>query len=461
MSSTTSDSNTLPAEQPKLKRTMGLRSLVLFGLAYMTPIIVIGTFGVIAEDSQGASAMSYLLATVAMLFTAASYGRMAVLYPQGGSAYTYVGKSINPKLGFLTGWAVLLDYLFLPMVIWLIGASYLQAQFPSVPTWVWVLGYVVITTAINILGLNVADKINYALMAFQIIVIVVFVALSIRSVINGAGSGTLFSTQPFTGQNSSFSAIVSGAAVAAYSFLGFDAVTTFSEETKTPKKTMPRAIMLIALIGGLIFIVVSYVLQLVHPGYAFDDSSSAAYEIAMEVGGNLFTAVFVAGLCFGQFTSGIAAQASASRLLYVMGRDGVLPRKIFGTLSARLSTPVADVLIVGVVGLIAMFLDVATSTSFVNFGAFTSFALVNICVIVTFAKADPTYRKENLSGGIVRNIIAPLIGTACCVYLLIHLDTHAIVLGICWLIVGIAILSIITHGFRRNPPEYAAQEADQ
>lgn len=461
MSSTTSDSNTLPAEQPKLKRTMGLRSLVLFGLAYMTPIIVIGTFGVIAEDSQGASAMSYLLATVAMLFTAASYGRMAVLYPQGGSAYTYVGKSINPKLGFLTGWAVLLDYLFLPMVIWLIGASYLQAQFPSVPTWVWVLGYVVITTAINILGLNVADKINYALMAFQIIVIVVFVALSIRSVINGAGSGTLFSTQPFTGQNSSFSAVVSGAAVAAYSFLGFDAVTTFSEETKTPKKTMPRAIMLIALIGGLIFIVVSYVLQLVHPGYAFDDSSSAAYEIAMEVGGNLFTAVFVAGLCFGQFTSGIAAQASASRLLYVMGRDGVLPRKIFGTLSARLSTPVADVLIVGVVGLIAMFLDVATSTSFVNFGAFTSFALVNICVIVTFAKADPTYRKENLSGGIVRNIIAPLIGTACCVYLLIHLDTHAIVLGICWLIVGIAILSIITHGFRRNPPEYAAQEADQ
>lgn len=461
MSSTTSDSNTLPAEQPKLKRTMGLRSLVLFGLAYMTPIIVIGTFGVIAEDSQGASAMSYLLATVAMLFTAASYGRMAVLYPQGGSAYTYVGKSINPKLGFLTGWAVLLDYLFLPMVIWLIGASYLQAQFPSVPTWVWVLGYVVITTAINILGLNVADKINYALMAFQIIVIVVFVALSIRSVINGAGSGTLFSTQPFTGQNSSFSAVVSGAAVAAYSFLGFDAVTTFSEETKTPKKTMPRAIMLIALIGGLIFIVVSYVLQLVHPGYAFDDSSSAAYEIAMEVGGNLFTAVFVAGLCFGQFTSGIAAQASASRLLYVMGRDGVLPRKIFGTLSARLSTPVADVLIVGVVGLIAMFLDVATSTSFVNFGAFTSFALVNICVIVTFTKADPTYRKENLSGGIVRNIIAPLIGTACCVYLLIHLDTHAIVLGICWLIVGIAILSIITHGFRRNPPEYAAQEADQ
>lgn len=449
------------ATQPHLKRTMGLRSLVLFGLAYMTPIIVIGTFGVIATDSQGASASSYLLATVAMLFTAGSYGRMSVLYPQSGSAYTYVSKSINPKLGFLTGWAVLLDYLFLPMVVWLIGASYLQAQFPGVPTWLWVLGFVVVTTVINLLGLTVADKINYALMAFQIIVIVVFMALSIRAVLHGAGTGTLISAGPFTGQNPSMSAIVSGAAVAAYSFLGFDAVTTFSEETKTPEKTMPKAIMLVALIGGLIFIVVSYGLQLVHPGYAFDDSSSAAYEIARQIGGNLFTAVFVAGLCFGQFTSGIAAQASASRLLYVMGRDGVLPHKLFGSLNSRFNTPTFNLLLVACVGLVAMFLDVATSTSFVNFGAFTSFALVNICVIVTYMKASPQQRRERLTGGTLRNIVAPIIGTACCVYLLVHLDGHALTLGVCWLVIGIVILAALTGGFKHNPPEYAASEADE
>lgn len=440
--------------EPELKRTMGLRSVVLFGLAYMTPIIALGTFGVIAAASHGAAPTAYLVATIAMMFTAGSYGRMAVLHPQAGSAYTYVGKSISRKLGFLVGWAMLLDYMFLPMVVWLIGASYLNAQFPAVPIWVWVLGFIVLTTAINIIGLNVADKINYALMFFQALAIVVFMVLSIRSVLGGTGEGTLFSITPFVGEGSSLSAVVAGAAIAAYSFLGFDAVTTLSEETRDPEHTIPRAIMLVALIGGLIFIAIAYTTQLVHPGFVFADESSAAYEIAAQVGGNLFTAVFIAGLCFGQFTSGIATQASASRLLYVMGRDGVLPKRIFGKLGKRFDTPVFSILLVAVVGLIATFLDVATSTSFVNFGAFIAFTMVNVCVVCSYVRAGEDERRERFRGGALLNIVAPLIGAACCIYLLVHLDMHAVVLGISWLTIGIIILAVLTKGFRRNPPEY-------
>lgn len=440
--------------EPELKRTMGLRSVVLFGLAYMTPIIALGTFGVIAAASHGAAPTAYLVATIAMMFTAGSYGRMAVLHPQAGSAYTYVGKSISRKLGFLVGWAMLLDYMFLPMVVWLIGASYLNAQFPAVPIWVWVLGFIVLTTAINIIGLNVADKINYALMFFQALVIVVFMVLSIRSVLGGTGEGTLFSITPFVGEGSSLSAVVAGAAIAAYSFLGFDAVTTLSEETRDPEHTIPRAIMLVALIGGLIFIAIAYTTQLVHPGFVFADESSAAYEIAAQVGGNLFTAVFIAGLCFGQFTSGIATQASASRLLYVMGRDGVLPKRIFGKLGKRFDTPVFSILLVAVVGLIATFLDVDTSTSFVNFGAFIAFTMVNVCVVCSYVRAGEDERRERFRGGALLNIVAPLIGAACCIYLLVHLDMHAVVLGISWLTIGIIILAVLTKGFRRNPPEY-------
>ncbi|WP_300765659.1 APC family permease [uncultured Bifidobacterium sp.] len=443
----------------RLQRTMTLPSVVLFGLAYMTPIIVLGTFGVIAETSHGASAMSYVMATIAMLFTAASYGRMSVLHPTSGSAYTYVGRTIGLRLGFLTGWSVLLDYMFLPMVIWLIGASYLNAQFPSVPIWAWVLGFIILTTAINIAGLNVADKIDLALMIFQSLVIILFVALSIRSVATQGGAGALISLKPFVGEGSSLSAIVAGGAIAAYSFLGFDAVTTLSEETHDPQRTMPRAIMLIALVGGLIFIVVSYVIQLVHPGGSFADSSSAAYEVATQVGGNLFTAVFIAGLCFGQFTSGIAAQASASRLLYVMGRDGVLPKRFFGRLNARFATPVGGILTVAVVGLIAMFLDVATSTSFVNFGAFVSFTLVNVCVIVSYATADGETRRRTMPGGVPRNIVLPVLGALFCAYLLVHLDSHALILGVSWLCVGIIVLAFITHGFHRTPPQYDGIDA--
>lgn len=444
------------AGQPTLVRALGLRSLVLFGLAYMTPLIVLGIFGVIASTTAGASASAYLIALAAMLFTASSYGRMAAAYPVSGSAYTYVRRTIDPRAGFLTGWAVLLDYLFLPMVIWLIGAAYLDAQFPGVPGWLWVLGFILITTALNVIGIKVADKANYLLMAFQLLVIGLFVALSVASVVRSSGAGGLVSASPFTGIGAGIGGVTAGAAIAAYSFLGFDAVTTFTEEAIEPRKNMPRAILLIALIGGAIFLVIAYTTQLVHPGGEFADSSSAALEIAKQIGGNLFGAVFLAGLILAQFASGIAAQASASRLLFAMGRDGTLPRSVFGTLSAKFRTPAANLVMVGAVGLLAMFLDVATSTSFINFGAFVAFTLVNVSVIV--------YYFRHRAAGEPRNpllyVVAPAIGAVITSYLLLQLDTRAIVLGLCWLAVGIVVLGVTSRGFRTLPPEIAVDEAE-
>ncbi|MCI1984335.1 MAG: APC family permease [Bifidobacteriaceae bacterium] len=447
------------AATPHLKRTLKLHSIVLIGVAYMAPLIVLGTFGVIATASKGATAMSYLLALVVMLFTASSYGRMASLHPESGSAYTYVGKAISPKLGFLAGWTVLLDYIFLPMVIWLIGASYLEQEFPGVPSWAWILGFIAITTVLNIVGLQVADKVTFGLMLFQVVVLATFLYLSARSVMNGTGAGSsLFSLTPFLGKGSSLTNIIAGSAIAAYSYLGFDAVTTMSEETQHPRRDIPRAIMLVALIGGIVFVTAAYFVQLVHPSFVFSDESSAGFEIAMTIGGNLFTALFIGGLCVSQFTSGIAAQASASRLLYAMGRDGVLLRRVFGRLSRHFATPAINIVIIGIIGLIALFLDVATSTSFVNFGAFTAFTLVNLSVIASYLRMPATERKGRMPGGILRNIVLPLLGAASCFYLLVHLDINAIALGLSWLAIGIVILLVLTHGLRRNPPEMSSQE---
>lgn len=444
------------AGQPTLVRALGLPSLVLFGLAYMTPLIVLGIFGVVASTTAGASASAYLIALAAMLFTASSYGRMAAAYPVSGSAYTYVRRTIDPRAGFLTGWAVLLDYLFLPMVIWLIGAAYLDAQFPGVPRWLWVLGFIVITTVLNVVGIKVADKANYLLMAFQLLVIGLFVVLSVASVVRSSGAGGLVSASPFTGIGAGIGGVTAGAAIAAYSFLGFDAVTTFTEEAVEPRKNMPRAILLIALIGGSIFLVIAYTTQLVHPGGEFADSSSAALEIAKQIGGNLFGAVFLAGLILAQFASGIAAQASASRLLFAMGRDGTLPRSVFGTLSAKFRTPAANLVIVGVVGLLAMFLDVATSTSFINFGAFVAFTLVNVSVIVYYFRHRATGEARNP----LLYVAAPAIGAVVTSYLLLQLDARAIVLGLCWLGLGVVVLAVTSRGFKKLPPEIAVDESD-
>ncbi len=322
---------------PTLTRALGLRAVVLFGLAYMTPLIVLGTFGVVAATTGGTVPTAYLLALAAMLFTAHSYGRMAATYPVAGSSYTYVRKALDSRLGFLVGWVTLLDYLFLPMVIWLIGSAYLGAQFPGVPSWAWIVGFIALTTGLNIRGIKTAERANDLLMVFQILVIAVFVALSLRHVAGIGGAGALASTEPFLNDSTTWAGISGGAALAAYSFLGFDAVTTLTEETVDPERTMPRAILLIALAGGAVFVAVAYTTQLVHPGARFEDEGSAAFEIARTIGGDLFSAVFLAGLVVAQFASGLAAQASTSRLLFAMGRDGSLPRRVFARVHPAIS----------------------------------------------------------------------------------------------------------------------------
>ena len=430
-----------------LERTLGLRSVVLFGLAYMTPIIVLGIFGITADITFGASAGAYSLGLIAMLFTAYSYGKLARVFPVAGSAYTYVRKSINNPLGFLVGWAILLDYLFLPMVIWLIGGAYLQAQFPAVPFSIWILLFIAITSALNIIGFKVADKANFALMAFQSLVMIIFVVLCIAFVAGGDGLGTLFSVEPFYAKATTWTALTAGAAVSAYSFLGFDAVTTLTEETKDPKNTIPRAIMLVALIGGAIFIVTAYFTTLAKPGNEFVEVGSAAFEIAKLIGGALFSSIFLAGLVIGQFASGLAAQASASRLIFAMGRDGVLPKGLFAKLNNAYKTPVPAILAVAVVGLLALRLDIATSTSFISFGAFTAFTLVNVAVIAYYLK------NRSADKNILGWVLIPVIGALADAYLLLQLDANAKRLGLIWLGIGVVVLLVITKGFRQKTPE--------
>jgi amino acid transporter len=429
----------------QLKASLGLGSVVLFGLAYLTPMIVLGTWGPMASTSQGSAASAYLLAALAVLLTAASYGVMSRIYPVAGSAYSYTRKSLSAHIGFLVGWAILLDYFFLPMVIWLIGTAYLTSAFPAVPPWAWVLGFIVLTTAINVRGVAMAEKVNLALMILQFGVLGLFIVLALAHV---AGAGApLLSSQPFTGHGAPFSASIAGAALAAYSFLGFDAVSTLTEETKLPRRTMPRAILIIALAGGAIFCGTAYVAQLAHPGYDFESLDSAAFEIAREVGGDWFVTLFVGTLVASQFAAGLAAQASVGRLLYAMGRDGVLPRRVFGRLHPSFQTPALNLILVGTVGLAALGLDVTTSTSFINFGAFLAFVMVNISVIALYRQRNPEVRSP------LFGLIVPVLAAIADLYLLASLDSAAKILGLVWLCLGLIYLTVLTRFFRRQPPE--------
>ena len=436
-------------EDNTLKRTMKLSHLVIFGVAFLTPMIAYTIYGVISTASHGVETGAVLFATVAMLFTALSYGHMAKAYPTAGSAYTYTRKALNSKLGVLAGWIVLLGYIFFPMAIWLIGAAYFNAAVPAVPSWIWLILFIVVTSGINIIGMEVGTKVNFVMVGIQVVIIVAFLIFTIKAVTEGLGEGTLASFSPFHNPNIDFSFTVAGAAAACYCFLGFDALTTFTEDAIDPTKNIPRAIILTLVVCGAIFVVVTYFTHLAHPSFEYANPDNAAYEIAKQVAPSAFGAIFLIGTIIGQFAAGLSAQASGARLLYAMGRDGVMPKKFFGKLNAKHKTPQNAIILTGIVALFAIFLDVTKATAYINFGGFVAFIFVNIAVIAQYFIKG----KQRGGKGFILYLLFPAIGALLCFYLLIHLDKIAIILGCIWVVLGIIYLFVLTKGFKEEPPE--------
>lgn len=428
---------------------MKLRHLVIFGIAFLTPMIAYTIYGVIATTSHGVESGSICFAVIAMLFTALSYGHMAKAYPTAGSTYTYTRKAINSKLGVIAGWIVLLGYVFFPMAIWLIGASFMSAAVPAVPSWVWLLCFIVISSAITFFGAEVGSKINFIMVGIQVGIIIAFLAFTIKALTEGMGEGTLASFSPFYNPDIDFSYTVAGAAAACYCFLGFDALTTFTEDAVEPTKNIPRSIILTLLICGAIFLVVTYFTHLVHPSFDYANPDNAAYEIAGEIAPSVFGGIFLIGTIAGQFAAGLSAQASGARLLYAMGRDGVLPQKFFGKLNAKTKTPANAIFLIGAVALFAIFLDVTKATAYINFGGFAAFFFVNLSVIAQYY----VKQKERSLKGTILYLIFPVLGALLCLYLLIHLDRFAILLGCAWTVAGVIYLLILTKGLKNEPPE--------
>lgn len=226
-----------------LRRALGLPSLVLFGLVYIVPLTVFTTYGIVTETTGGRLPVAYVVTLVAMGITALSYARMVVAFPVAGSAYTYTQKTFGAPLGFLTGWSLLLDYLFLPMLNYLVIGIYLEAAFPSIPAAVFIIASIALVTVLNIVGIVSVARANFVIIAVQTVFIITFVVLALVKV-SGRGSVNLLA--PFTGDGSAsgLGVIFAGAAVLCLSFLGFDAVSTLTEEARRPTRDVPRAIII-------------------------------------------------------------------------------------------------------------------------------------------------------------------------------------------------------------------------
>lgn len=437
-----------------LNRVLGMPSLVLFGLAYMVPLTVFTTYGVVTKTTDGHLPTAYIVTLVTMVFTAYSYGRMVQAHPFAGSAYTYTQKSFGPHLGFMTGWALMLDYIFLPMINYLVIGIYMSASFPAVPSWVWIVGAILAVTTLNVLGITLVTKANFLLVAFQLVFIVVFLAMSFRTV---AQQGTPSLVQPLVDSDLQLSAVLAGAAVLCLSFLGFDAVSTLSEETRDARRRIPRAIMIVTLAGGAMFIGISYVGHLVFPRWQeFTNVDSAALDVMRSTGGAFLVVFFTAAYVAGCFASAMASQASVSRILYAMGRDGALPRRVFGRLHKHFLTPFLATLIVGLISLVALAISLGLAASMISFGALVAFSFVNLSVIKHFVIDQGRRGSRDL----IQYGVVPGIGVLLTLWLWTSLSGTTFQVGLAWVAAGFVYLLGLTRLFTRRPPELRLSEEE-
>jgi len=428
---------------PGLKRVLRLPALVLYGIILIQPTAPMPLFGAASTLARGHVVTTILIGMVAMLLTAISYGRMANAYPSAGSAYTYVSREIHPSIGYFIGWGMIFDYVMNP-IICVIWASKASMNFiPEIPFAAYAVFYALLFTGMNLRGIESSARTNTIIATGLGVVILLFVGAAIRYIWIQPPSGLSGWTKPFYDpENFSFSAVSAGASLAVLTYIGFDGISTLSEEVHNPRRNILRASILVCLITGVLASIQVYLAQLVWPGTTFPDQDTAFVYVAGKAGGQwLFFAVNIA-LLIATIGSGSGAHLGAGRLLYGMGRDNAIPEKFFGYVHPRTRVPSNNIILVGVFVLAGAFLlTYSLGAQLLNFGALIAFMGVNASSFVRyFLRSD---RKK------LWPFLFPVLGFIICFYLWLSLDIKAIIVGLCWLASGILYGAWRTNWFKK------------
>ncbi|MGW4387135.1 APC family permease [Streptomyces sp. NPDC004685] len=445
-----------PVGEETLRRSLGFRDLVVYGLLFIAPMAPVGIFGTLDARSHGAVALVYVVATVAMAFTAFSYAQMVRVAPQAGSVFTYARVGLGEAPGFIAGWMAMLDYLLIPAVAYLFSGIAMNALVPSVSRWVWTALAVIITTFLNLWGVRAAARVGFAVLTMEIAVLLVFLGSAIVVLVrDGAERGWL---SPLTGDGSqgafALSAVVGAVSVAVLSYLGFDAIVSFAEEVTGGSAKVARAVLFCLALAGVLFIAQTYLVALLEPVSSADlaadpaGQGSAFYDaVDVSVGGWLHDLVAVSKAIGAAFAA-LAGQAAAGRLLFAMARDRRLPKALARTDSG---VPRVALLCAAAVTLVAAVWAARRDdgldhlVSVVDIGALTAFVLLHASVVGWFV-----VRRGGRGGGTFswwRHLLVPVLGAAITVAVIVEASGTAQVVGAIWLAAGLVVL-VAQRGLR-------------
>jgi amino acid transporter len=456
-----------PPIDVRLRRSLTLWDLIMYGIIVIQPTAPMPAYGVFSNAGQGHVVTSILIAMVAMVFTAMSYGRMARVYPSAGSAYTYVGRELHPSLGYVTGWSMTMDYILNPLIctIWcakaiadLLTGTVLQIPYPGL---LWPLFFAGLFTALNLRGVQTSARINKTLCAIMGAVILAFFWYTIRYIFHLPQYPEAFFLRPFYNpQTFTVNRVFHGTSVAVLTYIGFDGISTLSEEVENPKKNIFLATVLVCVVTGFLAAAEVYGAQLlsfhrfgtdfgVFPQFGDENVFSHVAGIA---GGVFMTKLISLTLLVATIGSGMGSQLGAARLLYGMGRSNAIPKKFFGAIHPKTRIPANNVMFVGAIALMGAFLiTYDNGAELLNFGALIAFMGVNL--------ASLTHYYIRGADRALWQLIPPVLGFIICLFIWIHLSHLALIVGSIWMGCGIAYGAWKTRGFRGDlvnfdlPPE--------
>jgi putrescine importer len=438
-----SNSQSSSGPAPGLKRVLGLSALVLYGIILIQPTAPMPLFGAAVGLAKGHVVTTILIGMVGMLFTAISYGKMANAYPSAGSAYTYVSREIHPALGYFVGWGMIFDYVMNPIicVIWVSKAAI--NLIPEIPLGVYLVVFTLLFTGMNLRGIESSSRTNAVIATGLGVVIVLFLGAAVRYLIIHPPAVAADWTRPFYDPKTfSFSGVSAGASLAVLTYIGFDGISTLSEEVHNPRRNILLASVLVCIITGVLASVQVYFAQMVWPATTFPDQDTAFCFVAGRAGGQwLFHTVNLA-LLVATIGSGAGAQLGAGRLLYGMGRDNAIPKKFFGVVNARTRVPSNNIILVGALTLGGAFLlTYPIGAQLLNFGALIAFMGVN-------ASSFTRYFLHNEKKSFI-NLLIPFLGFTICFFLWLSLGLNAKIVGMCWLSAGVLYGAYRTNWFRK------------
>ncbi|MFE3515058.1 APC family permease [Streptomyces sp. NPDC059166] len=430
-----------------LRRTLGFRDLVVYGLLFIAPMAPVGVFGTLDAKSDGAVALVYLVATVVMAFTAFSYAQMVHVAPLAGSVFAYARKGLGEGPGFIAGWMAMLDYLLIPAVAYLFSGIAMNALVPEVSRWVWTAIAVVVTTALNLWGVRAAARVGFAVLAMEIVVLLVFVVSAVVVLVrDGAERGWL---TPLTGDNGfSTTAVLGAVSVAVLSYLGFDAIASFAEEVTGGSAKVARAVLFCLVLAGALFVVQSYLAALLEPVSSAElaadpvKQGSAFYDAVDASVGTWLHDLVAVSKAIGAAFAALAGQAAAGRLVFAMARDARLP-SFLSRVDGKSGVPRVAITGAAIVTLVAAVWAARRDdgldhlVSVVNVGALTAFVLLHASVVGWFA-----VRRMEGPPSWWRHVLVPVVGAAILVTVILEATTSAQLVGVCWLGIGLVVLAL-------------------